>query len=74
VKLLVRVVLSVLGAGVFHGAWLALDLSIYWRPGPEPLWLAAPIVTALGFALGALLGDRLARGPLSACRQRRGTA
>jgi hypothetical protein len=69
VKLLVRVVTSVLGAGVLYGAWLALDLSIAPTPtpgvSPAPDWffLSAPIATALGFALGAQIGDRLVRGP-----------
>jgi hypothetical protein len=58
-KLLVRVVTSVLGAGVLYGAWLALDLSIAPTPTPTPgvspapdwLFLSAPIATALGFAI-----------------------
>lgn len=59
---IIRVVTSVVGAGALYSAWLALMLSIVSRPAspmPRGLLLTAPVAPALGFGLGAFLGDRL---------------
>ena len=63
---LVRLVASVLGAGLLYRAWLALVLIAVPRadaPVPLAFNLAAPVVTALGFALGTIVGERLAGCP-----------
>lgn len=63
-KLVVRVAASLLGAGTFYSAWLAVVLALDPQPtAPLPLVVSAtaPLFTALGFALGALLADRLTR-------------
>lgn len=62
--LALRVILSVLGAGVFYTLWLAFAI-----PGPPlratPAGIAvlvlAPVAIAAGFAVGALLGERLTK-------------
>lgn len=62
--LFLRVVMSVLGAGTLYSGWLALVLSLNPNPAsPISLWLlfTAPVATALGFGLGALIGDRIIR-------------
>ncbi|MFA5843339.1 MAG: hypothetical protein WC971_00755 [Coriobacteriia bacterium] len=59
---IVRVTASVLSGGIVYGVWLAGVLATMRRPTaplPFALVLTAPIVTAAGFALGALLGDLL---------------
>lgn len=62
--MLVRLVLSVLGGGLLYAAWFAVVLAAMTPPHPAPfaVMLTAPIVTALGFALGTVLGERLTRG------------
>lgn len=60
-----RVALSVVGGGVLYGAWLAVVLGMPNQsssPRPFLVMLTAPIVTALGFALGTVLGERITRG------------
>ena len=62
---LVRVALSVAGGGVLYGAWLAVVFGSMSQPSsPRPflVMLTAPIVTAFGFALGTVIGERLTRG------------
>lgn len=62
---LLRLVMSVVGGGVLYGAWLAVVLGTTGQPAsPRPflVMLTAPIVTAFGFALGTVLGERLTRG------------
>lgn len=62
---LVRLAVSVVGGGVLYGAWLAVVLATMGPPSsPRPflVMLTAPIVTAFGFALGTVLGERLTRG------------
>lgn len=59
---IVRVAASVLSGGIVYSVWLAAVLATMRRPTaplPLALVLTAPIVTAAGFALGALLGDLL---------------
>jgi len=62
---LVRLVFAVVGGGLLYAAWLVVVLGTMSQP-PEPrpflVMLTAPIVTALGFALGTVLGERITRG------------
>ena len=53
---------SILVAGVFHVGWLAAFIPAA-KSGVMVLkivgWMAAPVVTALGYAVGLLIGERL---------------
>ena len=64
--LLVRAPLSVLGGGLLYTIWLAAVLAGAGRP-PSPvsflIILTAPPVTAAGFGLGTVLGERLTHRP-----------
>jgi len=61
-RIVVKMFASLLGGGLAHFAWLAVFLStltldgVAWR---ATLWLLAPVVTAVGFAAGAGLFERL---------------
>lgn len=60
---LMRIGVSVLGAGIFHTAWLAVfiltaKLESRWIRGAE--WILAPIVTAAGFTIGVQVFDYFA--------------
>ena len=61
-KSLALVVASILVAGVFHIGWLAAFIPAA-KSGVIALkilgWLSAPVVTALGYALGLWMGERL---------------
>ena len=63
---LVRVLVSILGGGLLYTIWLAAVLAGAARP-PSPVSflviLTAPPVTAAGFGLGTLLGERLTHRP-----------
>lgn len=63
-----RVLLSVFGAGVTWSIWLVAVLASRQGP-PRPvsfaLVMTAPPATALGFALGTRLGERLTRASAS---------
>jgi hypothetical protein len=56
------VAVSILVAGVFHIGWLAAFIPAA-KSGVMALkilgWIAAPVVTALGYATGLWLGERL---------------
>ena len=56
------VAVSILVAGVFHIGWLAAFIPSA-KSGVMALkilgWIAAPVVTALGYATGLWLGERL---------------
>lgn len=59
----VKVVASLLCAGVFYSAWLATFLLVAKLDSPvvEAVeWLSAPVVTAAGFAVGIAVVERLA--------------
>ncbi len=59
-----RIFMSVTGACVLYGVWLAAIFStVHGPPAPASLGLllTAPIATAIGFALGTLLGERATR-------------
>jgi len=60
-KIVLRVIFATLLAGVFYSFWMGIFLLA--RPENsllEPLlWLLAPPITALGFALGLFLAKRL---------------
>jgi hypothetical protein len=68
-QVVVRVVLSCLGGGLFYLLWLALALlTMDWE---SAVWDAAvsflgPVLTAAGFAAGLALGRRLTRCERSA--------
>jgi hypothetical protein len=61
-KPLALVVVSVLVAGVFHIGWLAAFIPAA-KSGVLALkilgWLAAPVITAVGYAAGLWIGERL---------------
>ncbi|MHB8863271.1 MAG: hypothetical protein ACYC6N_12750 [Pirellulaceae bacterium] len=61
-KPLILVTVSVLVAGVFHIGWLAAFIPAA-KSGITALkilgWLSAPVVTAVGYALGLWMGERL---------------
>jgi uncharacterized membrane protein len=53
-----RVAVSLLSAGVFHTAWMAVFIAMHRSAGPVTrtlLWLGAPVVTGAGFAFGLTL-------------------
>jgi hypothetical protein len=62
----VKVILSVIFAGIFYTAWMAVSI-IEFRSGLDSivlkifLWLIGPIVTALGFATGIVISERVLR-------------
>ena len=57
---LIRVILSVVFAGIFYTAWLAITIPAL-KSGLDSLilkaiiWLAAPLTTAAGFATGVAI-------------------
>jgi hypothetical protein len=58
----VRIASSLLGAGVFYGAWMAAFLlaTKLHSPAVEAiLWLLAPVITAIGFAAGVVIAQRI---------------
>lgn len=62
-RVLARIACSLLGAGLFYAAWMALFLLTGSPDSPVVeaiLWLLAPVMTAAGFALGIALFERLA--------------
>jgi hypothetical protein len=60
--LLVRIIISVIFAGIFYTGWMAVAVPTLKA---EPIylkilcWLAAPLATAAGFACGVLLFELL---------------
>jgi len=60
-KVVLRVIFSTLLAGIFYSLWMAIFLLT--RPENSLLegllWLLAPLITALGFALGPFLTKKL---------------
>ncbi len=61
---LVRVALSLIGAGLSYLAWMATFLLVNGSAGPAlqaVLWLSAPVVTAAGFAVGILVSQPLTK-------------
>jgi hypothetical protein len=62
-KVLGRIACSLLCAGVFYFAWMAVFLLTGNPANPVAktiLWLLAPVTTATGFAVGITLFERLA--------------
>lgn len=61
-KSLAVLAVSILVAGVFHIGWLAAFIPMA-KSGVMTLkivgWLAAPVVTAVGYAAGLWMGERL---------------
>jgi hypothetical protein len=61
-KPLALVAVSILVAGVFHIGWLAAFIPAA-KSGIVALkilgWILAPIITALGYAAGLLMGERM---------------
>jgi hypothetical protein len=63
-KSIVRIVLSIAGAGFFYAFWLAAFLltgRLEIGPVDVGLWLVAPVVTAAGFAIGYRFGQRFTK-------------
>jgi hypothetical protein len=57
----IRVIASVAGAGIFYAVWLVGFLTLYSLNHAvlnSPLWLLASVITAAGFAAGAILAER----------------
>lgn len=62
-RILARITCSLLCAGLFYAAWLALFLLVISRASPlveAILRILTPVATAAGFALGIVLFERLA--------------
>ena len=61
-KSLAVVAVSILGAAIFHVGWLAAFIPAA-KSGVIALkivgWLSAPVVTAVGYAAGLWMGERL---------------
>lgn len=61
-KALARIAFSLLWATLFYMAWM---VAFLWTMGLESplaeaaLWVIAPVITAVGFATGITLGERL---------------
>ena len=63
---LVQVVISVVSAGLFYLAWLAVFLGLFKDSGipvKAVLWTVAPLITATGFALGLAVAKRWTHVP-----------
>ena len=63
-RTLVKVTLSVLCACAAYATWLAIVLLSKDFAGPvlrTVFWVAAPVVTAVGFAVGMVLHEHIAR-------------
>jgi len=60
--LLVRIIVSVIFAGIFYTGWLAVAIPVL-KSGPlfakALCWLLAPVVTAAGFASGTAIFELL---------------
>ncbi|NUQ61066.1 MAG: hypothetical protein HUU20_01170 [Pirellulales bacterium] len=57
---LVRVVVAVLFARLFYPGCLAIFLGAFQESGDATkavLWVLAPVVTAIGFAVGMMIGN-----------------
>jgi len=57
-----KVFLSVLFAGVLHFIWVAIFIMSVNKVGTivkGALWILAPVVTATGFTMGLVVGERL---------------
>jgi len=60
--MLARVVVSVLGGGLFYTGWLAVFLGMFkdsHAPVKALLWMVAPVITAAGFAVGLMVAQHL---------------
>lgn len=60
----IRVVLSVIFSGIFYISWMAVAIPVLKSQSVSIvlkgiIWIVAPIVTALGFAVGVFLFERL---------------
>lgn len=60
-----RVLVSTFFGGIFYSIWLAVYLLLSPEGGlvETILWLAAPVITAIGFALGIIVFDHLGKLP-----------
>jgi len=60
---LVRVALSVIFAGIFYIGWMAIILQTYKSASglvvKAVIWILAPIITGLGFAVGSKIFELL---------------
>ena len=60
--LFVRIIISVISAGIFYAGWLAVAIPVL-KSGPlfakALCWLLAPVVTAAGFASGIVIFELL---------------
>jgi hypothetical protein len=60
---MVTTISSIVCAGVFYWLWMAVFLATFRSCGPVwrgLLWMAAPVVTAIGFAVGIWFWERSA--------------
>lgn len=61
--ILVRVALSVIFAGIFYIGWMAIILQTYKSGNglvvKAVIWILAPILTGLGFAVGSKIFELL---------------
>jgi hypothetical protein len=59
--MLARIASSLLGGGILYSAWMAaflLTLDVESRLLRPALWLSAPVLTGIGFAVGVVSFDR----------------
>ncbi|HSR31808.1 MAG TPA: hypothetical protein VLY63_14685 [Anaerolineae bacterium] len=59
---LARIAFSLLCAGVFYVAWMAVFLLAAGSQSPALeaiLWILAPVITAAGFAVGIIIPERI---------------
>ncbi|UCG50521.1 MAG: hypothetical protein JSW58_09940 [Candidatus Latescibacterota bacterium] len=73
-NLALRIILSVMGGGAFYTLWLAVAIPKFRSqesPSEVVLMVLAPLITAMGYGVGTLLAERLAKqsdnGVLRAC-------
>ena len=65
VRIMFKIALSLLCAGFFYFIWLYVSLLLIGKDGnilKTILWVLAPVVMALGFAIGILVFERKTRG------------
>lgn len=62
-KRLSRILVSALFGGFFYSIWLAVYLLLSPEGGVAEtiLWLTAPVITAVGFALGIIVFDGIGK-------------
>jgi hypothetical protein len=63
-RIVIRVIISVVFAGIFYTGWMAIAIPVLKTENTgiilkTVIWLAAPVVTALGFTTGVFIFELL---------------